>query len=112
MVTHGGYLPPLPSRLASQLRGRLPPPPPNAGVPVFFLCLTLTRPLAQATTLERAGASDSWGLEIIFQESLFLIGVDYLKTIGSAYKGASGFGKVVYFQSTVPCASWVQTRAV
>lgn len=40
------------------------------------------------------------------------MGVDYLKTIGSAYKGASGFGKVLHFQSTIPCASRVQTRAV
>lgn len=48
----------------------------------------------------------------MFQESLLLVGVDYLKPIGWAYKGASGFGKVLHFQSTEPCASRVQTRAV
>lgn len=100
----------LASYSASQLRGTTSLRNQSAAFPSPHL--TLARALAQATTLERAGAFYSWILGVMFQENLLLMGVDYLKPIGSAYKGASGFGKALHFQNTEPCASRVQTRAV
>lgn len=44
--------------------------------------LTLARALAQATTLERAGAFCSWILGVMFQESLLLMGVELSETHG------------------------------
>lgn len=44
--------------------------------------LTLARALAQATTLERAGAFCSWILGVMFQESLLLVGVELSETHG------------------------------
>lgn len=72
----------LSSSSARQLRGttslrnqecRLSSPPPH---------LTLARALAQATTLERAGAFCSWILGVMFQESLLLMGVELSETHG------------------------------
>lgn len=56
--------------LAFQTADCVVQPPPETRSAGFPLRLTLARALAQGTTLKRAGASFSWVLGVIFQESL------------------------------------------